>query len=156
MINIFAAVNESVLEVIVYVFLGGGAIAIIGLIAYAIAVFRRVAAATEAATTVLLRTVDLLDCGCQTLAAVETKLSIEQPPTCSLNIARLDALDRVMTRAQAPQAEPKEEPKGACPKCGGAFTWPPKGSVLSESSVVLTMACGQCGKLTDVATGERT
>ena len=151
MTNIFAAVSESVLEVIVYVFLGGGALAIIGLIAYAIAVFRRVAAATEAATTVLLRTVDLLDCGCQTLAAVETKLSMEQPPTCSLNIARLDALDRVMTRAQSP----KEEPKGACPKCGGAFAWPPKSSTLSESSVVLTMACGQCGKHTDVVTGER-
>ena len=151
MTNIFAAVNESVLEVIVYVFLGGGAIAIIGLIAYAIVVFRRVSVAIEAAAAVLSRTVDLLDCGCQTLAAVEQRLCTEHPTACSLSTTRLNDLDRAMTHAQAPQ-----EPKGACPKCSGAFTWPPKGSALSESSVTLTMAWGQCGKLTDVVTGERT
>lgn len=148
-----AAISEPVLETIVYVFLAGGAVAIIGLIAYATVVFRRVSVSTDAATTAILRAVELMDCACQTLAAVEKKLESMQLPACTLSTSRLDALDHAMSRAASAT---KEEPRGACPKCGGAFTWPPKGSVLSESSIVLTMACGKCGGLSDVSTTGQT
>lgn len=145
-----ATLQEHVIEIIVYLFLTGGAVALIGLVTYAIYVFRNVSRtlgeirnAVKPACDAMDSVKTLLDCVASTLSGVESALD-RMPQPCGLP-----------TAPPVPAAVPPTTPvpRGGCPRCGGQFKWPPVSSEITETGAVLTLMCGDCGKTSCLPTG---
>ena len=142
-----ATLQEHVIEIIVYLFLTGGAVALIGLVTYAIYVFRNVSRtlseirnAVKPACDTMDSVKNLLDCVASALTGVES------------------ALDRVPQSVAPPVPVPAPvpappSPRGPCPRCGGHFKWPPVSSEITETGAILTLMCGDCGKTSALPTG---
>ena len=126
-----AAISETLLEGIVYAFLASGAVAILGLIVYAVVVFRRVSTALEASTTTLRSMAALLDGVAQAVTVLDNTLR--------------DTHDTLREPQRLPRPCPPT--KAGCP-CGGTFK--PVSSSMSGDTAILSLRCDKCGDTTSV------
>ena len=127
--TILAAISEPILETITYLFIGFGAIALIGLITYAVVVFRRVSELIPEATKTLNAMSALLDAAVSSVNALEENARRERGGRCT-------------TQSEPAPTITLPSPVAMC-TCGGTFL--PAGSTVGDGGARLTVKCSKCG-----------
>jgi len=121
----FAAISEPILEIITYLFLAFGAISLVGLVVYAVVVFRRVSNLLPEAVKTLNAMSSLLDASASTVSSLD------------------DAIRRTAKTISVPSSTPAPALTTPACACGGTFT--PAGSSIGDDGAKLTVKCSKCG-----------